>query len=72
MVSSANFRSLTEGSLLHYIIIMHLADLGMTVISPFMLENLPMWLNYNNSVKKSGPKFLHSDVKDSLPVITNT
>ncbi len=25
----------------------------------------------NNSAKKSGPKFLHSDVKDSLPVIAN-
>ncbi len=25
----------------------------------------------NNSAKKSGPKFFHSDVKDSLPVISN-
>ncbi len=25
-----------------------------------MLENPPMWLNYNNSAKMSGPKFLHS------------
>ena len=27
-------------------------------------------MNYNNSPKKSGTKFLHSDVKDSLPVIS--
>ncbi|KAI4901942.1 hypothetical protein NFI96_021236 [Prochilodus magdalenae] len=30
----------------------------------FMLENPPMWLNYNNSAKMSGPKFLHRAVKD--------
>ncbi len=33
-----------------------------------MLENPPMWLNYNNSAKMSGPKFLHSAVTDSLQV----
>ncbi len=37
----------------------------------FMLENPPMWLNYNNSAKMSGPKFLHSAVTDSLQVIAN-
>ncbi len=31
----------------------------------------PMWLNYNNSAKMSGPKFLHSAVTDSLQVIAN-
>ncbi len=36
-----------------------------------MLENPPMWLNYNNSAKMSGPKFLHSAVTDSLQVIAN-
>ncbi len=36
-----------------------------------MLENPPMWLNYNNSAKMSGPKFLHSTVTDSLQVIAN-
>ncbi len=38
---------------------------GMTLNSPFMLENPPM------RAKKSGPNFLHNDVKDSLPVIAN-
>ncbi|KAK3552772.1 hypothetical protein QTP86_022461 [Hemibagrus guttatus] len=37
----------------------------------FMLENPPMWLNYNNSAKMSGPKFLHSAVTDSLQVMEN-
>lgn len=37
-----------------------------------MLEKPPVWLNYNKSTKKSGPKCFHSDAKDSLPVITNT
>ena len=37
----------------------------------FMLENPSMWLDSNNSAKQSGPKFLHRDVKDSLPVILN-
>ncbi len=36
-----------------------------------MLENPPMWLSWNNSAKKSGPKFIHSNVNDSLPVIVN-
>lgn len=27
-----------------------------------MLENLPMWLNYNRSTKMSEPQFLHSAV----------
>ncbi len=44
---------------------------GMTLNSPFMLQNPPMWLNSNNSAKMSGTKFLHSDVKHSLPVIAN-
>ncbi len=44
---------------------------GMTLKRRFMLENPPMWLNYNNSVKMSGPKFIHSTVTDSLQVITN-
>ncbi len=35
---------------------------GMTLKRRFMLENPPMWLNYNNSAKMSGPKFLHSAV----------
>ncbi|KAI4877258.1 hypothetical protein NFI96_014308, partial [Prochilodus magdalenae] len=37
-----------------------------------MLWHDPMWLNYNSSAKMSGPKFLHSAVKDSLQVTTNT
>ncbi len=44
---------------------------GMTLKRWFMLENPPMWLNYNNSAKMSGPKFLHSAVTDSLQVIAN-
>ncbi len=44
---------------------------GMTFKRRFMLENPPMWLNYNNSAKMSGPKFLHSTVTDSLQVIAN-
>ncbi len=44
---------------------------GMTLKRRFMLENPPMWLNYNNSAKMSGPKFLHSAVTDSLQVIAN-
>ena len=42
---------------------------GMTLKRWFMLENPPVWLNYNNSAKMSGPTFLHSAVKDSLQVI---
>ncbi|KAK3569486.1 hypothetical protein QTP86_031421 [Hemibagrus guttatus] len=34
-------------------------------------RNPPMWLNYNNSAKMSGPKFLHSAVTDSLQVMEN-
>ncbi len=45
---------------------------GMTLKRRFMLKNPPMWLNYNNSAKMSGPKFLHSAVTDSLQVIANT
>ncbi len=45
---------------------------GMTLKRRFMLENPRMWLNYNNSAKMSGPKFLHSAVTDSLQVIANT
>lgn len=33
-----------------------------------MLKTSQMWLKLNKSVKKSGPKFLYSDMKDSLPV----
>ncbi len=44
---------------------------GMTLKRRFMLKNPPMWLNYNNSAKMSGPKFLHSTVTDSLQVIAN-
>ncbi len=44
---------------------------GMTLKRRFMLENPPMWLNYNNTAKMSGPKFLHSAVTDSLQVIAN-
>ncbi len=44
---------------------------GMTLKRWFMLENPPMWLNYNNSAKMSGPKFLHSAVTHSLQVIAN-
>lgn len=37
-------------------------DLDLTLILwPFMLKNSPFWLNKNNSTKKSGRKFLHSD-----------
>uniref|UniRef100_A0AAR2LBS8 Tc1-like transposase DDE domain-containing protein n=1 Tax=Pygocentrus nattereri TaxID=42514 RepID=A0AAR2LBS8_PYGNA len=32
---------------------------------------LKMKVKYNNSGKMSGPKFLHSAVKDSVPVIAN-
>lgn len=31
------------------------------ILWPFMLKNSPIWLNKNNSTKKSGRKFLHSD-----------
>lgn len=44
---------------------------GMTLNQPLVLGNPPMWLNYKNPAKKSGQDFLHSDVKDSLLVITN-
>ncbi len=44
---------------------------GMTLKRRFMLENPPMWLNYKNSARMSGPKFLHSAVTDSLQVIAN-
>ncbi len=44
---------------------------GMTLKRRFMLENPPMWLNYNNSAKMSEPKFLLSTVTDSLQVIAN-
>ena len=44
---------------------------GMILTRQFMLENLPMWLNDNNSAKMSGPKFLHSTVKDSMQGIAN-
>lgn len=36
-----------------------------------MLENPPLWLNESSSPKKSWAKFLHSDVKHSLQVITS-
>lgn len=39
---------------------------------PLMLKIPSVELNWNNSAKKSGPNFLHSDARDSLPVITNT
>ncbi len=44
---------------------------GMTLKRRFMLSNPPMWLNYNNSAKMSGPKFLHNTVTGSLQVIAN-
>lgn len=44
---------------------------GRTLKRRLMLENPPMWLNYNNSAKIRGPTFLHSAVEDSLPVIVN-
>lgn len=42
----------------------------MTLNSSAMLENPPVWLNYNNSAKKSGTKILHNNVKDVLPATT--
>lgn len=45
---------------------------GMTLNNPFMLKNPPMLLNQINLANENGPKFLHIDVKDSLPVIVNT
>lgn len=44
----------------------------MTLKNPFMLKNPPMLLNQINLANENGPKFLHIDVKDSLPVIVNT
>lgn len=44
----------------------------MTLKGLFKLENLPMRLNLNNSAKKNGSKFLHSILKEALPVTTNT
>lgn len=41
----------------------------MTLNKLLMLENSPMRVNESNSAKKGGAKFLHSDVKDSSPVI---
>lgn len=41
----------------------------MTLKNPFMLKNPPMLLNQINLANENGPKFLHIDVKDSLPVI---
>uniref|UniRef100_A0A803K2Y2 Tc1-like transposase DDE domain-containing protein n=1 Tax=Xenopus tropicalis TaxID=8364 RepID=A0A803K2Y2_XENTR len=35
------------------------------------MKTLDGLLNYNNSAKMSGPKFLQSAVKDSLQVIAN-
>ncbi len=43
----------------------------MTLKRQLILENTPMWLNYNNSAKMSGQKFLHSTLTDSLQVIAN-
>lgn len=40
----------------------------MTLNSSAMFENPPVWLNYNNSAKKSGTEILHNNVKDVLPV----
>ena len=48
----------------------HLRCCGMTSKRWLVLRNPPMWLNWKHPAKKSGPTFLHSDVKDSLPVIT--
>ncbi|MEQ2218744.1 hypothetical protein XENOCAPTIV_007587 [Xenoophorus captivus] len=33
-----------------------------------LLENPPMCLNYINSARHGGSEFLHSDIKDSVPV----
>lgn len=43
----------------------------MTLNKPFMFENLQYdWIK-TLSAQKSGPKFLHSDVKDLLSIISN-
>lgn len=39
---------------------------------PFMLANSAMWLNQNNSMKKGGPKFLHSDVRNTHCQLSQT
>lgn len=44
----------------------------MTLNNPFMLKNPPVLLNQINLANENRPKFLHIDVKDSLPVIVNT
>lgn len=44
---------------------------GMTFNRLLIFENPPIWLNLNNSPKKSEPEFLLINVKDSLPIITN-
>lgn len=33
-----------------------------------MLENAPIWLDFNSLADSSGTRFLHSNVKESLPV----
>lgn len=43
----------------------------MTLKRLFMLKNPPARLNLNTSAKRTGSKFLHSDVKEPLPAITN-
>lgn len=37
----------------------------------FILENLPLWLNYNKSAKSSAPEFPQKWNKTSLQVIAN-
>lgn len=37
------------------------------MLCQLVLENAPIWLNFNNLAERSGTKFLHSNVKESLP-----
>lgn len=44
---------------------------GVTLKRWVILENPPMWLNYNNSANMSGPKFPSGALRGSLQVIAN-
>lgn len=45
---------------------------GMTLNGQFVVENASIWLNKSNFAKKSGTRFLHSDMKVLPPSITHT
>lgn len=38
------------------------------MLCQLMLENAPIWLDFNSLADSSGTRFLHSNVKESLPV----